>query len=59
MEPEGSLPHSQLSLTVHKIMMTMMMIIIIIIMHCNNNLNGKYWAVVDPKLSAPPGDPDY
>jgi hypothetical protein len=29
-------------------------------MHCNNNnFNGKYWAIVSPKLSGPPGDPDY
>jgi hypothetical protein len=28
-------------------------------MYCNNNFNEKYWAVIRPKLSRPPGDPDY
>jgi hypothetical protein len=34
-------------------------IIIIIIMYCNNNFNGKFWAVFAPKLAGPPGDLDY
>jgi hypothetical protein len=34
-------------------------IIIIIIIYCNNNFNGKYWAIVGPKLSGPPVDADY
>jgi hypothetical protein len=33
--------------------------IIIIILFCNNNFSGEYWAVIGPKLSEPPGDPDY
>jgi len=29
------------------------------IMNCNN-FNGKqYWTLLDPKLSGPPGDPEY
>jgi len=34
-------------------------IIIIIIMQCNNNFTGKYLAIIGPKLSGPPGDPNY
>ena len=34
-------------------------IIIIITMQCNNNFTGKYLAIIGPKLSGPPGDPDY
>ena len=28
-------------------------------MQCNNNVTGKYLAINGPKLSQPPGDPDY
>lgn len=30
------------------------------IVYCNNNnFNGKYWAIFDPKLSGPPAVSDY
>jgi hypothetical protein len=32
---------------------------IIIIMYSNNNFSGEFWAIGGPKLSGPPGDPDY
>jgi len=28
-------------------------------MYCNNHFNGKYSAVLGPKLSGSPDDPDY
>lgn len=31
----------------------------IVIMYSNNNFNWKYWAMVGPKVSDLPGDPDY
>jgi hypothetical protein len=34
-------------------------IIIIIIMYRNNSFNGKCRSIVGPKLTRPPGDPDY
>jgi len=37
----------------------MILIIVIIIMYCNNHFIGKYWAVLGPKLSGSPYNPDY
>jgi len=34
-------------------------IIITIIIYCNNNVSGKYWAVISPKLYRPTEDPEY
>ena len=28
-------------------------------MYCSNNLNGKFRAIMGPKLLGPPGDSDY
>ena len=28
-------------------------------MYCNNHFNGKYGAVLDPKLPGSPDNPDY
>ena len=37
----------------------MMILIIVIIMSSNNHFNGKYWAVLGPKLSGTPDNRYY
>jgi hypothetical protein len=37
----------------------MIIIVMIIIMYCSNNFYGKYWVILCPKLTGPPGDPGY
>jgi hypothetical protein len=34
-------------------------VVITVVVVKQHNFNGKYWAVVGPKLSGPPGNPDY
>jgi hypothetical protein len=41
------------------VVVVVVVVMVVVVVKQHNNLNGKYWVIFGPKLSGPPGNPDY